>query len=201
MPARVRLALMVFASLAILAAAGVILLARPHETTPLGAAGFAGSLRPAGIPPKDFALRDEAGRTVSLRDYRGQVVVLTFMYSTCQDTCPLTAEQIRGALDQLGRPVPAVAISVKPDQDTPFHVHRFLVEHRLLGRMTYLTGTRAELSRVWKEFAVAPDKTGSPHSVDTVVLDRTGRQRVGFDATDLRPEDLAHDIRALEREG
>jgi hypothetical protein len=65
MPARVRMALMVFASLAILAAAGVILFTRPDPPPKLGANGFAGGLRPE-IPPKDFTLRDQDGRTVSL---------------------------------------------------------------------------------------------------------------------------------------
>ena len=32
---------------------------------------------------------------------RGKVVVLSPMYSTCEDTCPLAAQQIRGALDDL----------------------------------------------------------------------------------------------------
>ena len=58
MPARVRLALMVFASLAILTAAGVIIFTRPDSPPKLGANGFAGGLRPA-IPPKDFSLRDQ----------------------------------------------------------------------------------------------------------------------------------------------
>jgi protein SCO1/2 len=199
MPARLRIVVLVCATLAVAGLALTVLLAKPSGSD--AGPGLRGALFPSGIRPSSFALHDTAGRPFDARRLRGRVAVVTFVYSTCQDTCPLTAEQIRGALDQLGRPVPAVAISVKPGQDTPFHVHRFLVEHRLLGRMTYLTGTRAELSRVWKEFAVAPDKTGSPHSVDTVVLDRTGRQRVGFDATDLRPEDLAHDLRALQREG
>ena len=78
MPARLRMALMVFASLAILAAAGVIVFTRPDSPPKLGANGFAGGLRPA-IPPKDFTLRDQDGRTVSLHALRGQVVVLTFI--------------------------------------------------------------------------------------------------------------------------
>src|SRR5262249_41744275 len=102
MPARVRLALMVFASLSILAAAGVIVFARPDQATPVGASGFSGAVSPPDVPPKDFTLRDEDGKQVSLRQYRGKVVVLTFMYSTCQDTCPVTATTIRGALDELG---------------------------------------------------------------------------------------------------
>jgi protein SCO1/2 len=198
MPARLRIVALVCATLLVATLALVVLLARPSGSD--AGPGLRGALFPPGIRPASFTLPDTSGKRFDASALRGHVSVVTFVYSTCQDTCPLTAEQIRGALDQLPRPVPVIAVSVRPGQDTPFHVHRFLVEHRLLGRMTYLTGTHAELARVWKEFAVAPDRTGSPHSVDTVVLDRDLRQRVGFDVNDLRPEDLAHDIRTLERE-
>ena len=200
MPARMRLVVLVCVTLVAATAALVVLLARPSHSD--AGPGLRGALFPAGIKPASFALPDTDGKVFDARSLRGKVAVITFVYSTCQDTCPLTAEQIRGALDQLGKDAPpVVAISVKPGQDTAFHVHRFLVEHRLLGRMTYLVGTRQQLARVWKEFAVAPDTTDSPHSVDTVVLDRRSVQRVGFDAGDLLPEDLAHDIRALQRDG
>jgi protein SCO1/2 len=198
MPARLRIVALVCASLVVAALALTVLLARPSGSD--AGPGLRGALFPAGVRPASFRLPVVGGGTFDAAALRGRVSVVTFVYSTCQDTCPLTAEQIRGALDQLPHAVPVVAVSVKPDQDTPFHVHRFLVEHRLLGRMTYVTGTRAQLARVWKEFAVAPDLPNSPHSVDTVVLDRRGRERVGFDVNDPRPEDLAHDIRALERQ-
>jgi protein SCO1/2 len=191
MPARVRLALMVFASLAILAAAAVILLARPREATPLGAAGFAGSLRPAGIPPKDFALRD----------YRGQVVVLTFMYSTCQDTCPVTATTIRGALDDLGHDVPALAVSVDPAHDTPDAAEAFLVKRGLSGgRMHFLLGTRAQLAPIWHDYGIQPESKRFEHSAYVLLIDKRGRQRISFPVAQLVDRDLAHDIRKLEGE-
>jgi protein SCO1 len=198
MPARVRLALIVFASLAILGAAGVIVFARPDKPTPLGAAGFAGALRPS-IPPKDFALRDEDGERISLRHYRGQVVVLTFMYSTCQDTCPVTATQIRGALDQVGHDVPALAVSVDPVNDTPDNAEAFLVKRGLSnGRMHFLLGTRAQLAPVWKAYGIRPQGNGFDHSAYVLLIDKRGRQRVGFPVQELTPEGLAHDIRRLE---
>ena len=119
---------------------GVIIFTRPDSPPKLGANGFAGGLRPA-IPPKDFTLRDQDGRMVSLRALRGQVVVLTFMYSTCQDTCPVTATTIRGALDDLGHDVPALAVSVDPAHDTPNSAEAFLVKRSLSGgRMRFLLG-------------------------------------------------------------
>src|SRR5512145_243076 len=49
----------------------------------------------------DFQLRDQSGVLISLLDFRGKVVVLTFMDSTCKDTCPLTATQFRQTYRQL----------------------------------------------------------------------------------------------------
>src|SRR6266498_4704126 len=49
----------------------------------------------------DFQLTDQNGSLINLSDFRGKVVVLTFMDSKCIDTCPLTAAQLRQAYRQL----------------------------------------------------------------------------------------------------
>jgi protein SCO1/2 len=200
MAPRLRLALMVAASLALIGALGVALLARPGDDPELQAGGFAGSLRPA-IPPQDFTLRDETGRRVSLADFRGQVTVLTFLYSTCEDTCPVTATTIRGALDDLGHDVPALAVSVDPANDTERSARRFLSQRRLSGgRMRFLLGDRAQLAPVWKAYGIQPQSEDFEHSAYVLLIDPSGRQRVSFPVARLTPEGLVHDIRALEAE-
>jgi protein SCO1/2 len=199
MPARLRLALFVTATLALLAALGVTLFAaRPGGRG--DSVAFAGSVRPE-IPPQDFRLRDQDGRSVSLRQFRGQVVVLTFMYTTCRDTCPLTATQIRGALDDLGRDVPALAVSVDPVNDTPDRAKRFLFARGLgRDRMRFLLGSRAQLEPIWKAYGIQPQAKAFDHSAYVLLVDRHGRQRIGFPVAQLVPEDLAHDIRRLQAE-
>jgi protein SCO1/2 len=187
MPARVRIALFVTAVLALAAAALVTLLARPGEGDGGDGAAFAGAQRPA-IPP-------------SLSDYRGEVVVLTFLYTTCRDTCPLTATQIRGALDDLGREVPALAVSVDPVNDTPERARRFLFTRGLAkDRMRFLLGSRAQLQPVWKAYGIRPQGEAFDHSAYVLLIDRRGRQRIGFPVQQLTPEGLAHDIRRLQAE-
>ncbi len=134
-----------------------------------------------------------------MREQRGRTVVVTFLYATCEDTCPLTAQQIRGALDDLGDvPAPVVlAVSVDPSGDTPLHVKRFLVKQGLAGRMRYLTGTRAELEPVWRAYGIQPQGEGFEHTASTVVVDGEGRQRLGYLTDQLTPEGLADDLRAL----
>ena len=134
-----------------------------------------------------------------MREYRGRTVVVTFMYSTCQDTCPLTAQQIRGALDDLGaaQQPPVIAISVDPRDDTPLHVKRFLLKQSMVGRMRYLVGTRAQLEPVWRAYGIQPQGQGYEHTASTVIVDGTGRQRVGYLTDQLTPEALADDLRTL----
>jgi protein SCO1/2 len=160
--------------------------------------GFAGARRPPGIPPQDFALRDQDGKPASLAQYRGQVVVLTFMYSTCKDTCPLQADQIRGALDDLGGDAPpALTVSVDPANDTPDRAKSFLLKHALTGRMRFLLGSRPQLAPVWKAYGIQPQGAAFDHSAYVLLIDKQGRQRIGFPLNQLTPEGLAHDIRVL----
>jgi protein SCO1/2 len=198
MPARLRLALFLAGVLALTAVAAVLLFAVGDRTT--RSAGFAGAVRPAGIPPAEFGLRDERGRIVRLRDLRGRPAVVTFLYTTCRDTCPLTAQQIRAALDDLGTDVPVIAVSVDPAHDTPQRARAFNVKQQMAGRMRWVLGTSAQLQRIWRAYGVAPQTARTDHSASTVVLDGRGRQRVGFATSVLTPEALAHDIGALERE-
>jgi protein SCO1 len=160
---------------------------------------FKGAVRPKA-PPADFALRDQDGRPAALAAYRGRPVIVTFMYSTCKDTCPLMADQIRGALDELGHDVPTLAVSVDPAGDTPLNTKRFLARHGLTGRARFLRGTRAQLAPVWRAYGIRPQTNSDAHSAYVLVIDKRGRQRAAFPASELTPEGLAHDVKALQAE-
>jgi protein SCO1/2 len=199
MHARLRLALFVTGLLALAAIAGVLLFAVGERTVP-ASVSFAGAVRPPGIPPTDFGVRDEHGRMLRLADLRGRPVVVTFLYTTCEDTCPLTAQQIRIALDDLGYDVPVVAVSVDPANDTPRRARAFALEQGMQGRMRWALGDARELQRIWKAYGIQPQAADAEHTASTVLLDGRGVQRVGFATSVLTPEGLAHDIAALRRE-
>ena len=163
-------------------------------------AGFAGSIRPAG-PPLDFQLRDERGDRLRLSDYRGRPAIVTFMYTTCKDDCPTMAQQIRGALDDLGDDaVPVIAVSVDPAGDNPARALRFIDEQSLQGRMHFGLGDAAALQPAWRSFGIQPQETGREHSAWVVLVDAQGRQRIGFPVDKLTSEGVQHDVLALLRE-
>lgn len=216
MTARTRLVLVVIALLALAAAVLAGIAASSGNDEPaavveeIDAAGvegptspYKGAVRPK-TAPGDFALRDQDGKLVSLADLRGTVVVLSPTYATCDETCPVAAQQIRGALDDLSAAererIRAFALSVDPANDTPERAQEFLLGRRLRGYLGYLLGTRRELQPVWREYGFAPQTEEREHNSYVVILDGEGRQRIGFPVQFLTPEALAHDLRLLVRE-
>jgi protein SCO1/2 len=158
---------------------------------------FAGAQIPAGVRAPAVALRDERGKRVAFSDYRGKPVVATFLYSHCKEECPAQAQQIKGAFDEIGRDLPAFAVSVDPAGDTPASVRRFNREQGVEGRIRWLLGSERQLSKVWKGFATT---SGQDHLARIVLIDKQGFQRVGFPLSQVTPSRLAHDLRLLERE-
>ena len=181
--------------------------ARPQApgSSAKAAASFEGALLPAGLPAHDFALRDQDGRWVSLRAFRGRVALLAFLSSTSRPSL-LIGEQLRGALDELalerGRPaVPALAVSVDPAGDTPTRVRAYLRATSLSGRLEYLTGSPARLRSVWHAYRVLPASAGErayEQAAFVLLIDRAGSPRVEIPLEGLTPEVLARDVRRLE---
>lgn len=204
---RARIALPALATALVLALAVALILGKssgssssPSAPSTTATSGFDGAALPNSVRPRDFTLADQLGRRVSLGDYRGQVTILAFLYSTCGRTCILVAQQIRGALDQLPRPVPVLLVSADPSADTPARVSRFLAQVSLTGRVRYLSGPRAALQPIWRAYGTVPATRGHAafaRSISVLLLDRSGRERVVFQLEALTPEGLAHDVRKL----
>jgi protein SCO1 len=220
MPKRLRTAPLVLAAVVALAAVVTVALAlaailavspghgsssSPSASSASVPAGFDGAALPGTVSAPDFTLGDQYGRPVSLSDYRGRVVVLTFLYSTCGATCIVIAQQIRGALDELdeehARPPAVLVVSADPAADSPARVTRFLAEASLTGRVQYLTGPVSRLRAIWAAYRIKPASAGAREFdsyASVLLLDPSGRERVLFQEEQLTPESLTHDIRKLQ---
>jgi protein SCO1/2 len=182
-------------------ALGAIVLAAGGRDSEEGSPNtFEGALMPAGLRAPDFELRNQDGDPISMRSLRGRPVVVTFLYTTCQDSCPIQAQTMRGALDELGHDVPALAIAVDPPRDTPERAQAFLSKQRATGRIDFVLGSRAELRPLWDGFAIRPQSVTEEHQARFTLVDSRGFQRVGYPGAEATPERLAHDLRLLERE-
>jgi cytochrome oxidase Cu insertion factor (SCO1/SenC/PrrC family) len=86
------------------------------------------------------------------------VVVLTFLYTSCRDLCPAQAAEIVDAVNRVGgKGVVVYGVSVDPVGDTPEHVNEWLEDHGLEDApVEYLSGTKAQLTPVWRAYGIAP---------------------------------------------
>jgi protein SCO1/2 len=187
------------------AALAAVTAATDDGGTAKAADDFVGFRMPQNAVAHDFTLRDQDGRPFRLsRDTAGRVVAMTFIHSRCTSTCPVTLQTIRGALDELGPgrgDVDVLAVSVDPEADTPRSVNRFLRAQHVDGVVRYLTGSRAQLRPVWKQYGIRPQGTGQEdHSAYLLLRDREGLLRIGSPAHQLTPEDVEHDLRLLVAE-
>ena len=192
------------ATAAVLAALAVAHLSNDSSPTAVSDAPgspFHGATMPPGVHAPNFRLTDEHGRVVTMSQYRGRPVIVTYLYTHCKDTCPVTAQMIRGALDDLGRAaVPALAVSVDPFRDTEASARTFLAKQSVSGRIRFVLGTRRRLLPVWHGFAVQPELPHSEHQALITLVDKRGFQRVADPVDQTNPEQLAHDVRVLQRE-
>lgn len=157
-----------------------------------------GVLRPA-IKPAGFSLRDQNGKLVSLAAQRGGFTIVTFLYTHCPDVCPLITSNLNQALRQLGPGVSVLAVSVDPKRDTPAAVKQYVRLHRLVPAFHYLTGTRAQLAKVWKAYGilVRPGKLDTvDHAAYEMLVDPSGRARLIYSPT-VKAADVVHDVRIL----
>ena len=191
---------------ALLAAIGIVLATNTSSDSAQPAlvshSKFDGPTLPGGLRAANFSLLDQNGHHVTLSQYRGHVVVLTFIHSLCHDTCPFMVEQIKGALNDLassGAGVPVLGVSVAPSEDSRVHRRQFLAKHEMTGRIAFLNGPMPTMRQVWHSYAIQPVKGPIDHSVFVLLIDKNGLERVGFPADQLTPEGLAHDIGVLEK--
>ncbi len=127
-----------------------------------------------------FTLTDQFGKRVSLRSFRGKVVVLSFNDPECTTICPLTTTALLHAKALLGPAasrVQLLGIGANPEATQVKWVHDYSRVHRMLHRWDFLTGSLGELRRVWRDYGIdAQVMHGAiDHTPATYVIDPHGR--------------------------
>ena len=165
-------------------------------------------------PPRatlDFSLTDQFGQGVRLSDLRGRVVVLTFLYTSCTDTCELVTRKLQAVADQLGaerQAVSLLAVTVDPARDTVPRIAAYSRKWGMLDRWHFLTGSERALRPLWRYYWVGdvepeaarhrsgPSAYEVRHASPVQLIDRAGRVRVAY-SSEFELGALAHDIRVL----
>lgn len=165
--------------------------------------------QPINKEAPDFALMDADGRSVGLRDFRGKVVVLHFIYTNCPDVCPVHADYIAELQEMVNQTpmkdqVQFVTITSDPKRDTPEIMRAYGTAHGLepvnwtflTSGPERLTATRELVEKFGHKFTEV-DGGYQVHSVVTHVIDREGRWRANFHGLKFDPTNFVLFVNAL----
>lgn len=155
-------------------------------------------------PAPGFQLTDQYGKAISLAQFKGKPVVLTFLYTHCPDVCPLTAEKLHATMLDLGSDasnVAMLAVSVDPTRDTTQAALDFSKAHQLQNYWHFLTGSDQQLSPIWSSYSVYAQKQqqSMQHDLAVYVIDKQGRERVYLD-NDFTSTQLSNNLKILLKE-
>ena len=134
-----------------------------------------------------FNLVDAEGKTRTLADFKGKVVVVFFGFAQCPDVCPTTLAdmaEVRKRLGKDGERVQVVFITVDPARDTPQVLGAYM--RNFDPSFVALSGSAEQIEKTTKDFKVffakVPGKTATTYSIDhtaaSYVFDRDGNVRL-----------------------
>ena len=185
----------------------------PHIDLAPGAAGANSLHMPApGEEVPDFSFTNQSGKHISLKQYRGNVLLVTFIYTRCPfpDFCPRVSSNFAEIYKQLGTN-PALAgthllsISFDPEHDTPkvLRDYGFSVAHThepaLFTRWEFAAPSAADLPRIADFFALTIKPEGGliTHNLSTAVIGPDGKIVKWYHGSDWQASDLIKDAAAI----
>jgi protein SCO1/2 len=151
-----------------------------------------------------FELVDQAGALVKSETLRGRVLVVSFVFTTCAEACPLITAQLartqsRVRTEQLDGRVRFVSITLDPATDRPEVLRRYASAYGIdLASWQLLTGAPDDVGRVVRAFglsAVARERI--VHGSLVVLVDSQGRIAERRTDLELDPDRLLGSLRKL----
>ncbi|THK35376.1 SCO family protein [Ensifer sp. MPMI2T] len=167
-------------------------------------ASHAQRLPTIGAAP-DFTLTSQDGVSVSLRDFRGQVVAVAFIFASCTDICPMLTDNMARVKDALGPlfgpQISFVSITVDPERDTPEMLKQYAQNFAAdVKGWVFLTGDPAVVHDVGRRYGVIARKTARgdvDHTLLTSLVDRSGSLRVQYIGASFDLEEFRSDLLSL----
>jgi len=158
-------------------------------------------------PAPGFTLTDQDGKPFSLRNTRGRVAVVTFIFTSCSSTCPLLTAKLVSVQRDLGSDAQNVifaAITVDPLHDNPATLKKYAEAYSAdPPHFVFLTGSFDQIEDVSRRYAVyrksAPDGDVE-HTFLTSLVDRRGTLRVQYLGTKFDTGEFMQDVQSLLKE-
>ena len=157
----------------------------------------------------DYHFTNELGQAVSLSDFKGQALALSFIFTRCPypTYCPRMSDQFEQAQKRLQEMPNAPAnwhlltISFDPAFDTPTvlrgYAKRFLADPK---RWNFATGELIDITAITEQFGLLfwrpnpQEPAGISHNLRTVVIDTNGRVQKIFTENTWKVDELVEEM-------
>lgn len=156
--------------------------------------------------PADFALTTQEGKDFCLSSLHGKVVLVSFVFTTCNGTCPATTHRMVLAEEALAKAgvldkVHLLSITLDPARDKPAALRDYMRLYDIDGKhWTFLTGSQKQIDKVlsdWGMWVRAAANGQLDHPSRVFLLDGRGRLREIYDLQFFRPRWVREDVQLL----
>jgi cytochrome oxidase Cu insertion factor (SCO1/SenC/PrrC family) len=196
-------------------AGAAIGLARSPSSPPPVSPGLAASAAPITWPvgkklAPEFSLRAEDGGRISLRQFRGRPVIVTFIDPLCRNLCPFeakTLDKVVASLPANQRPA-VIAVSTNRWANARKNLVLDKSKWNLPSEWHWAVGKPAALARVWKAYEIgvsAATKTIAgitvhriTHTEASYIVDPSGHERALY-LYPFRATDVEQTLRSFSR--
>jgi len=159
--------------------------------------------------PADFTLTTPNDKPFHLSQLRGKVVLVSFVFTTCNGSCPATTHRMAVVERDLARAgllgkVHLLSITLDPARDKPSVLRDYMQLFDIASKhWTFLTGSSKEITAVLTDWGmwVRPAANGQlDHPSRVFLLDPKGRVREIYDLQFFRPAWVREDVQLLLKE-
>ena len=153
--------------------------AHPHEAHARGQAIAPAAGKPVKLT--DSLLQDQDGRSLRLATdaVADKVVVVTFVFTHCVDTCPMVSHTFAQVQEKLGPlledRVRLISLTVDPARDTPARLKQYASQFDARPGWLWLTGDQASMKQALQDFGVSIASPENHPSLIVIGDPRTGR--------------------------
>jgi protein SCO1/2 len=161
----------------------------------------------------DFALVNQDGKRIHLREYAGKVLVVTFIYTRCPlpDYCPRMNKNFgeieKGLAEDKAQysKTRLLSISFDPTNDTPPVLRKYAAEFQPVGMRTdfqhwsFAVAPAKELKDIASAFGLyyKADDGQIVHSMSTSVISPDGKIYKWYHGNAWEPADVLNDVKSL----
>ena len=162
-------------------------------------------------PAPEFTLTTQAGNKLSSSDLKGKIVLVSFIFTTCNGTCPATTHRIGRIQEELKSRglfkddhVRLLSITLDPARDTPEVLRGYMKLYDVdPDHWTFLTGPPDAVSAVirdWNMWVKSAANGQLDHPSRIFLVDQQGRIREIYNLAFLKPKWVAKDVELLLQE-